>query len=88
MSAPGGGDLRTHGNYCSSFTAQAAPPFGVRRDATLAVPISVGKLVPVKTTVDISDAVLDRARRHARKSGTTLRALVEEGLRHVLQNEG
>lgn len=39
----------------------------------------------MKTTVDISDALLQRAKRHARKSGKTLRALIEEGLRTVLK---
>lgn len=38
----------------------------------------------MKTTIDVSDALLERARRHARKVGKPLRALVEEGLRRVL----
>jgi hypothetical protein len=41
----------------------------------------------VKTTVDISDALLVRAKRHARRVGRPLRALIEEGLRHVLAVE-
>jgi hypothetical protein len=38
----------------------------------------------VKTTIDIPDALLERAKRHARKSGRPLRAVVEDGLRRVL----
>jgi len=38
----------------------------------------------MKTTIDIADPLFERARRHAEREGTTLRALVEEGLRHVL----
>jgi hypothetical protein len=39
----------------------------------------------MKTTVEISDALLIRAKRHARKVGRPLRALIEDGLRHVLE---
>jgi hypothetical protein len=38
----------------------------------------------MKTTVEISDAIGRRARRVAERDGTTLRALVEEGLRRLL----
>ena len=37
-----------------------------------------------KTTVDISDGLLREARRAARDEGTTLKSLIEEGLRAVL----
>ena len=40
----------------------------------------------MKTTIEISDALFDEAKRHAKKRGTTLRALVEEGLRTVLDS--
>jgi hypothetical protein len=46
-----------------------------------------GYAVSVKTTVEISDALLLRAKRHARKVGRPLRALIEDGLRHVLHAE-
>jgi hypothetical protein len=38
----------------------------------------------MKTTIEISNAALNEARRIAAREGTTLRALVEEGLRLVL----
>ncbi|MGH7467717.1 MAG: DUF2191 domain-containing protein [Longimicrobiales bacterium] len=41
----------------------------------------------MKTTVEISDALLVRAKRYARQSGKPLRALIEEGLRRVLQDD-
>jgi hypothetical protein len=41
----------------------------------------------MKTTVEIQPALLDRARRLARKVGKPLRAIIEEGLRRVLEAE-
>ena len=38
----------------------------------------------MKTTVEISDALLERARVVAGKENTTMRELIEEGLRRVL----
>jgi hypothetical protein len=40
----------------------------------------------MKTTVDIADPLLGEAKRLAAESGSTLRALIEEGLRHVVAN--
>lgn len=42
-------------------------------------------VVCMKTTVEIADALLDEARRAADKQGTTVRALIEQGLRQVLK---
>ena len=39
----------------------------------------------MKTTIDISDAILVDAKKLARKEGSTIRALVEEGLRRVVE---
>ncbi|MCY4598483.1 MAG: DUF2191 domain-containing protein [Acidobacteria bacterium] len=38
----------------------------------------------MKTTIDIQDALLLRAKRYAKRNGHPLRAVVEEGLRLVL----
>ena len=38
----------------------------------------------MKTTIDIHDELLARARQYARNTGRSLRAVVEEGLRQVL----
>jgi hypothetical protein len=38
----------------------------------------------MKTTLDIQDALLERAKRHAKRAHRPLRAIVEEGLRRVL----
>lgn len=39
----------------------------------------------MKTTIEISDSLLSQARRIATRENTTLRALVETGLRQVLE---
>ena len=46
----------------------------------------MGNMGTVKTTLDIHDALLARAKRYARKTGRPLRAVVEEGLRSVLSS--
>ena len=38
----------------------------------------------MKTTIELSDALLTEAKRVARREGTTLKALVEQGLRRTL----
>jgi hypothetical protein len=38
----------------------------------------------MKTTIELSDAALEEARRVAAREGTSLRALIAEGLRRVL----
>jgi hypothetical protein len=39
----------------------------------------------MKTTVDIAEPMLNQAKLIAAREGTTLRALVEEGLQHVIE---
>ena len=41
----------------------------------------------MKTTLDLSDELLARAKRYARRKGQPLRAVVEEGLRLALSAE-
>jgi predicted DNA-binding ribbon-helix-helix protein len=41
----------------------------------------------MKTTIDIPDPVLDEARKLAEREGTTVKALVERGLRRVLADD-
>ncbi len=45
-------------------------------------------MVRLKTTLDIQDALLLRAKRLSKRSGRPLRALVEQGLALVLAAEG
>ena len=40
----------------------------------------------MKTTLDIHDELLARAKRHARETGRPLRAVIKEGLRCVLSS--
>ena len=42
----------------------------------------------MKTTLDIHDELLLRAKRHAQRTGRPLRAVFEEGLRQVLSEPG
>jgi hypothetical protein len=42
----------------------------------------------MKTTLDISDPLLRQARKLAARERTTLRALVEQGLRRVMAEKG
>ena len=40
----------------------------------------------MKTTLDIHDELLTRAKRQSKRTGRPLRAIVEDGLREVLSN--
>jgi hypothetical protein len=43
-------------------------------------------VVRVKTTIDIAELTLKEAKRIAAEEGTTLRAVIEEGLRRVIDD--
>jgi len=66
--------------------SRRGPPRGpfTRGDSARRVAISHGMGVCMKTTVEISDALLEEARRAAARDRTTVRALIEDGLRQVL----
>lgn len=38
----------------------------------------------MKTTIELPEALFEKAKRHARKHKTTLKALIEQGLRQVM----
>ena len=56
----------------------ASRPYG------LPILFHTGTMAHMKTTLDIHDELLLRAKRHAKQIGRPLRALVEDGLRQVL----
>ncbi len=41
----------------------------------------------MKTTIELPEALFSKAKRHARKHKTTLKALIEQGLRQVLSTK-
>ena len=45
-------------------------------------------LTHMKTTIDIADPLLQRAKRLAAKRNTTLRQVIEDALRDVIAHEG
>ncbi len=47
-------------------------------------PISTNPYAHMKTTLELPDALLERARRHAKSHNMTMKALIEQGLRSVM----
>ena len=59
-------------------------PHQVRTEYGWPISPKLGSMGAVKTTIDIADGLLEEARAAARRRRTTLRALVEDGLRRTL----
>ena len=53
-------------------------------EASLAIESNMGSMAIMKTTLNIHDELLVRAKRHAKATGRPLRAVVEDGLRLAL----
>ncbi len=47
----------------------------------------MGYVYYMKTTVEVPDALFQRAKRLAKRTGRPMRVLIEEGLRRVLEDE-
>jgi hypothetical protein len=56
----------------------------VKGAVPMCVPVEFGYNCGVKTTVELADALFARAKKHAQRTGQPMRALIEEGLRLVL----
>lgn len=52
---------------------------------SLHTPICSDIYTHMKTTIEIADSLLQEVKRHAHEENTSVRALVEEGLREVLR---
>jgi len=42
----------------------------------------------MKTTIDVADNILERARAFSKEESISLKVMVEEGLKHVLETHG
>ena len=64
---------------CTDLTvARHSRPYGCP------ILVYMARMATMKTTLDIHDELLTRAKRHAKETGQPLRAVVEDGLRRVL----
>ena len=64
-----------------------APLTGQKLVYGLPIFLNMGNMAIMKTTIDIQDELMARAKEIARRTGRSLRAVVEEGLRRVLADE-
>ncbi len=63
---------------------QSPRPLDTRLGADWRAPY-VDMVTHMKTTIEISDPLFEKAKRIAAREGTTVRALVERGLRRVIE---
>ena len=74
-----------------SLSHRPTPPTGLQPITRLCILIweygSFDMDTLMKTTIEVSDALLEAAKRLAKERGTTLRAVMEEALRAVVETE-
>lgn len=74
---------RSHIGHCSGAAGRTLVPMFPYRYIATHIEQTI-EIAGMKTTVDISDPLLRDARNVAAREGTTLRALVEQGLRQIV----
>jgi hypothetical protein len=74
-----------HGQFSVGNTRDLSIKTRIRRALLSPVPYDMG--THMKITVDISDPLLERAKRLASDRGSTLREVIEAGLRRLLEEE-
>jgi hypothetical protein len=78
------GPLRTKLRHLGGFNCLCSYPANPFKPVLLHQYGSFDMVTHMKTTVEISDALLEAARKVAIREGTTLRELIETGLRQAL----
>ena len=71
-------------NGCLAQTNHLSTGRGEHSAYGLPILVDVAYPFVMKTTLDIHDELLARAKRHAKETGQPLRAVVEDGLRHLI----
>ena len=75
-------------NGRAAQSAGCRPELRASNRRTLHARVHDDMLRHMRKSIELSDGLLDRARKLAKRRGVTLRALVEEGLRRVLAESG